>query len=109
MYSSTKLEARSSTLRTRTKGTVIGTLQQKQTPKHTLNRAPIMKGTIMLLTPKQVRDAEISTCAFGLGYNLEETDNLLDECEYTISVLGGALLIMKRLLEAHNIPIPQTI
>lgn len=62
----------------------------------------------MLLTPKQVRDAEISTCAFGLGYNVEETDNLLDECEYTISVLGGALLIMKRLLEAHNIPIPQT-
>lgn len=63
----------------------------------------------MLLTPKQVREAEISTCAFGLGYNLEETDNLLDECEHTIRVLGGALLIMKRLLEAHNIPIPQTI
>lgn len=63
----------------------------------------------MLLTPKQVREAEISTCAFGLGYNLEETDQLLDECEHTISALGGALLIMKRLLETHNIPIPQTI
>lgn len=68
-----------------------------------------MKGTIMLLTPKQVRDAEISTCAFGLGYNLEETDQLLDECEHTISTLGGALLAMKRLLEAHNIQIPSTI
>lgn len=63
----------------------------------------------MLLTPKQVREAELSTCAFGLGYNVEETDQLLDECEYTISVLGGTLLIMKRLLEAHNIPIPTTI
>lgn len=63
----------------------------------------------MLLTPKQVREAELSTCAFGLGYNVEETDQLLDECEYTISVLGGTLLVMKRLLEAHNIPIPQSV
>lgn len=63
----------------------------------------------MLLTPKQVHEAELSTCAFGLGYNLEETDQLLDECEHTISTLGGALLAMKQLLEAHNIPIPQTI
>lgn len=63
----------------------------------------------MLLTPKQVREAKINTCAFGLGYNLEETDQLLDECERTISTLGGALLAMKRLLEAHNIQIPQTI
>lgn len=68
-----------------------------------------MKGTIMLLTPKQVREAELSTCAFGLGYDLEETDQLLDECERTISTLGGALLAMKRLLEAHNIQIPSTI
>ena len=63
----------------------------------------------MLLTPKQVRDAEISTRILSPGYDIEETDQLLDECEYTISVLGGTLLIMKRLLEAHNIPIPQTI
>lgn len=63
----------------------------------------------MLLTPKQVRDAEISTCAFGLGYDMEETDSLLDECEHTISILGGVLIVMKQLLEAHNIPIPSTI
>lgn len=63
----------------------------------------------MLLTPKQVHEAELTTRRFSPGYDMEETDNLLDECEYTISVLGGTLLIMKRLLEAHNIPIPQTV
>lgn len=76
---------------------------------NTRSHALHTKGTLMLLTPKQVREAGISTCAFGLGYNLEETDNLLDECEYTISVLGGALLEMKKLLETHNIQIPSTI
>lgn len=63
----------------------------------------------MLITPQEVREAEISTCAFGLGYDMDETDQLLDEFERTISILGGALLVMKQLLEAHNIPIPQTI
>lgn len=109
MYSSKKLEARSSTLCTRTKGTVMGTLQLK---KQTLNRAPPlkkMKGTIMLLTPKQVREAKISTATFAAGYDMEETDSLLDECEHTISILGGVLLEMKKLLEAHNIQIPSTI
>nr|DAT37482.1 MAG TPA: hypothetical protein [Caudoviricetes sp.] len=52
MYSS-KLEARSSTLRTRTKGTVMGTLQlKKQTLKHTLTVPPLMKGTTHVTYPK---------------------------------------------------------
>jgi divIVA domain protein len=75
-----------------------------------------MKGNNMLITPKEVRDAQISTRFFGTGYDMEETDKLLDNCEHTIEVVGAhcvelqsALLTMKRLLEAHNIPIPQTI
>lgn len=88
----------------------MGTLQlKKQTLKHTLNRAPTNERNIMLLTPKQVREAKISTATFAAGYDMEETDSLLDECEHTISILGGALLTMKRLLEAHNIQIPTTI
>lgn len=63
----------------------------------------------MLLTPKQVREAKISTATFAAGYDMEETDSLLDECEHTISILGGTLLVMKQLLETHNIPIPSTI
>ena len=70
----------------------------------------------MLITPKEVRDAQISTRFFGTGYDIEETDQLLDNCEQTIEAVGrhlvemqSALLTMKRLLEAHNIPIPQTI
>lgn len=69
----------------------------------------------MLLTPKEVREAELSTRRFQLGYDIEETDQLLDNCERTIEAVGAhcielqsALLTMKRLLEAHNIPIPQT-
>lgn len=69
-----------------------------------------MKGTtLMLLTPKQVREAKINTATFAAGYDMEETDSLLDECEHTISILGGALLEMKKLLETHNIQIPSTI
>lgn len=70
----------------------------------------------MLLTPKEVHEAEISTRFFGLGYDIEETDRLLDNCEQTIEAVGTHLVEMKRamlkltqLLEAHNIPIPQTI
>jgi divIVA domain protein len=75
-----------------------------------------MKGKLMLITPQEVRDAQISTRFFGTGYDIEETDRLLDNCARTIEVVGAhcvelqsALLTMKRLLEAHNIPIPQTI
>lgn len=75
-----------------------------------------MKGKHMLLTPQEVRNAQISTRFFGTGYDMEETDQLLDNCEQTIEAVGmhcmelkAALLAMKRLLEAHNIPIPQTI
>lgn len=77
---------------------------------------PLMKGKIMLLTPKEVHNAQISTRFFGAGYDIEETDQLLDNCEQTIEAVGAhcmelksALLSMKRLLEAHSIPIPQTI
>lgn len=70
----------------------------------------------MLITPQEVREAELSTRRFQLGYDIEETDQLLDNCEQTIEAVGmhcmelkAALLTMKRLLEAHNIPIPQTI
>lgn len=77
---------------------------------------PTMKGKIMLLTPKEVRDAQISTRFFGTGYDIEETDQLLDNCEQTIEAVGMHLIEMQRamhklmqLLEAHNIQIPQTI
>lgn len=63
----------------------------------------------MLLTPQEVRNAQISTRFFSPGYDIEETDQLLDNCEHTINALGGALIAMKRLLEAHNIPIPQSV
>lgn len=70
----------------------------------------------MLITPQEVRDAQISTRFFGTGYDIEETDKLLDNCEQTIEAVGSHLIEMQRamlklthLLEAHNIPIPQTI
>lgn len=70
----------------------------------------------MLITPKEVRDAQISTRFFGTGYDIEETDQLLDNCEQTIEAVGMHLIEMQRamhklmqLLEAHNIQIPQTI
>lgn len=70
----------------------------------------------MLITPKEVHNAQISTRFFGAGYDIEETDQLLDNCEQTIEAVGrhlvemqGAMHKMARLLKAHNIPIPQTI
>lgn len=70
----------------------------------------------MLITSQEVRDAQISTRFFGTGYDIEETDKLLDNCEQTIEAVGMHLIEMQRamhkltqLLEAHNIPIPQTI
>lgn len=70
----------------------------------------------MLITPREVHNAQISTRFFGTGYDIEETDQLLDNCEQTIEAVGmhcmelkAALLAMKRLLEAHNIPIPSNI
>lgn len=70
----------------------------------------------MLITPLEVRNAQISTRFFGTGYDIEETDQLLDNCEQTIQAVcayvierQSTILKLKRLLEAHNIPIPQTI
>lgn len=70
----------------------------------------------MLITPQEVRNAQISTRFFGTGYDMEETDQLLDNCEQTIQAitlhsieLQRIALVMKHLLEAHNIPIPQTV
>lgn len=67
----------------------------------------------MLITPQEVHNAQISTRFFTTGYDIEETDKLLDNCEQTIEAVGkhcmelkSALLTMKHLLEAHNIPIP---
>lgn len=63
-----------------------------------------------------MREAEISTVRFSRGYDIEETDKLLDNCEQTIEAIGkhliemqGTMLKLKHLLEVHNIPIPQTI
>lgn len=92
----------------------------KDTPvlktRHAASCPHSMKGKHMLITPQEVREAELSTRRFQLGYDIEETDQLLDNCEQTIEAVGmhcmelkAALLTMKRLLEAHNIPIPQTI
>lgn len=70
----------------------------------------------MLITPQEVHNAQISTRFFTTGYDIEETDKLLDNCEQTIEAVGRHLVEMQRamhkltqLLEAHNIPIPQTI
>lgn len=67
----------------------------------------------MLITPQEVRNAQISTRFFGTGYDMEETDQLLDNCEQTIEAVGMHLIKMQHtmlklesLLEAHNIPIP---
>lgn len=80
------------------------------------HHAPTYERKNMLITPQEVRNAQISTRRFQLGYDIEETDQLLDNCEQTIEAVGthcmelkAALLTMKHLLEAHNIPIPQTI
>lgn len=84
--------------------------------RHAASCPHSMKGNKMLLTPQEVRNAQISTRFFGTGYDIEETDQLLDNCERTIEVVGAhcmelkaALLTMKHLLEAHNIPIPQSV
>lgn len=67
----------------------------------------------MLITPQEIHKAEISTRFIGTGYNIEETDQLLDNCEQTIQAitlhsieLQKIALAMKHLLEAHNISIP---
>lgn len=74
---------------------------------------PLMKGTIMLITPQEIHKAEISTRFIGTGYDMAKTDRLLDNCEQTIQAitlhsieLQKIALAMKHLLEAHNIPIP---
>lgn len=67
----------------------------------------------MLITPQEIHKAEISTRFIGIGYNVEETDRLLDDCEQTIQAitlhsieLQKIALAMEDLLKAHNIPIP---
>lgn len=45
----------------------------------------------MLITPREVHNAQISTRFFGTGYDIEETDQLLDNCEQTIEGRRHAL------------------
>ena len=45
----------------------------------------------MMLTPKEVRAAKLTTHRFLEGYDTDETDELLDDCACTIQVLTEEL------------------
>lgn len=40
-----------------------------------------------LLTPQDIRSAGLDTTRFREGYDIDEVDELLDDCAYTIQVL----------------------
>lgn len=44
-----------------------------------------------LLTPHDVHTARLDTTRFRTGYDCDQVDRLLDQCETTIRVLGQAL------------------
>lgn len=48
-------------------------------------------GTTMMLTPKEVRAAKLTTHRFFGGYDTDEVDDLLDDCADTIETLTRAL------------------
>lgn len=45
----------------------------------------------MMLTPKEVRAAKLTTHRFREGYDCDEVDDLLDACADTIETLTRAL------------------
>lgn len=45
----------------------------------------------MMLTPKEVRTAELTVHRFHEGYDCDEVDDLLDACADTIETLTRAL------------------
>ena len=45
----------------------------------------------MMLTPKEVRAAKLTTHRFREGYDTDEVDDLLDACADTIEILTKAL------------------
>jgi len=45
----------------------------------------------MMLTPKDVRTAELTVHRFREGYDTDEVDGLLEACAHTIEVLTKAL------------------
>ena len=45
----------------------------------------------MMLTPKEVRNAELTVHRFREGYDTDEVDDLLDACADTIETLTRAL------------------
>lgn len=45
----------------------------------------------MMLTPKEVRAAKLTTHRFCEGYDTDEVDDLLDACADTIETLTRAL------------------
>ena len=49
------------------------------------------KGTTMMLTPKEVRNAELTVHRLREGYDTDEVDDLLDACADTIETLTRAL------------------
>lgn len=48
-------------------------------------------GTTMMLTPKEVRAAKLTTHRFREGYDTDEVDDLLDACADTIETLTSVL------------------
>lgn len=45
----------------------------------------------MMLTPKGVRTAKLTVHRFCEGYDIDEVDNLLDDCADTIEALAKVL------------------
>ena len=45
----------------------------------------------MMLTPKEVRNAELTVHRLREGYDCDEVDDLLDACAYTIETLTKVL------------------
>lgn len=60
-------------------------MSARETPSHQ------PKGTAMMLTPTEVRTAELTVHRFREGYDTDEVDDLLDACADTIETLTRAL------------------
>lgn len=59
-----------------------------------------------LLTPHDVHTARLDTTRFRTGYDTDQVDRLLDQCETTIRILAQTLretsLQLRALSDQHN-------
>lgn len=56
----------------------------------------------MMLTPKEVRMAQLTTHRFREGYDCDEVDDLLDACADTIETLAKVLKSIVKQKEKPN-------